>query len=103
MNRRRFLGLLGAGAVGAALAPSELLDPDRAAWKPGAKRIFLPSEQGIARPTDAQVRALSADTGISIRFIREYDIERAGQFVNRFDVFIGMKVLRPELAVRISA
>ncbi|MCR4375867.1 MAG: hypothetical protein NUW22_13555 [Acidobacteria bacterium] len=36
MDRRRFLHLFGAAAAGLAL------DPERALWVPGAKRIFLP-------------------------------------------------------------
>lgn len=37
MNRRGFLGLVGAGAAGFVLDPEQLL------WRPGAKTIFLPS------------------------------------------------------------
>lgn len=41
MDRRRFLALLSAGVAGA------VLDPERALWVPGAKRIFLPAVQSV--------------------------------------------------------
>lgn len=38
--------------------------------------------------------------GISLRFLRGYDIENA-RYISRFDVLYGFKTLRPELACRI--
>jgi hypothetical protein len=39
MNRRAFLGALGAAIAGATL------DPERLLWVPGRKRIFIPAPQ----------------------------------------------------------
>jgi len=43
MNRRNFLARLLAGVSGAAVAAT--FDVDRLLWVPGAKKIFLPSEE----------------------------------------------------------
>lgn len=46
-------------------------------------------------------RAASSKTGISVRFIRGYDINN-DKFVSRLDVLCGWAVLRPEWACRIQ-
>lgn len=75
MDRRHLLRLLASGLLGSTL------DVDRLLWVPGAKRIFL-------SPTVLYDREL----GITIRFIREYDINdvRRPQFhMNRpYDVAV---------------
>ena len=45
--------------------------------------------------------AVPAETGISIRFIRSYDIA-ASSMVNRLDVLYGVAALTPEFALRVS-
>jgi hypothetical protein len=86
MNRRQFLALVGLAA------PALALDPERLLWVPGAKRIFLPP-----------ATVFDPMTGISIRFIREYQTDR---LANRFDVLYGWGTvapsrLSPEQIVRI--
>jgi hypothetical protein len=64
MNRRSFLSLLGSGALGAA---AHTLDLDKLLWVPGQKTIFLPPLPAVA--SDSKI-------GISIRFVKEWDIVR---------------------------
>ena len=40
------------------------------------------------------------DTGISVRFTRQWDI-KTSQHVNRFDVLWGFKEVYPEIAARV--
>ena len=74
MDRRSFLSLFGAAAIGATLDPEKLL------WIPGQKTIFLPS-------------------ATSFDMIRDYDIS-TDQFPCRSDVLYGFATLRPEWAIR---
>ncbi len=55
MNRRQLLKLLASGVVGLS---SNVLDVDRLLWVPGAKTIFLPTDEAwLYKPTDAQILA----------------------------------------------
>lgn len=55
MNRRQLLKLLASGVVG---LTSGALDVDRLLWVPGAKKIFLPTnEDWLYKPTDSQILA----------------------------------------------
>lgn len=91
MTRRNFLRAVGVAA--AAL----VADPELALWKPGAKTIVLPPATGWKLPavSDKQI-------GISLRYIREYDIA-ADRFSVKLDVLYGMAVLRPDLAMKLIA
>lgn len=64
MNRRRFFAWLTGTAAGVALAPT--LDVDKLLWEPGAKTILL--------PTPTTIRMVSNPRGISIRFLKQWDI-----------------------------
>lgn len=66
MNRRAFLQALGFGTVAAAAAATSVFDLEKLLWVPGEKTIVIPA-----------VRAFDATTGISIRFIRHFDIQTA--------------------------
>lgn len=99
MNRRAFLGLLGAAAVGLAI------DPEQLAWKPQQRTFILPPADGWKQIREAQreynrLRSMEMDR-ISMRFVHEYDPGKNG-FPARFDVLYGYAVVRPELAVRIQ-
>lgn len=93
MNRRRFLQLGAAAAIGLAVPP------------------FVACEREPQHATELQALAPSAsrfrdlpvnDDGISLRLVRLYDVQ-SEQFVCRMDVLYGMATLRPELACRVSA
>lgn len=117
MNRRTFLGLLGASAA------AMVLDPELALWKPGATTHILPPPNGwnlsgynplpIPVPLkfhkdafslamdpftwpDDVIRAAVKDLADKI------DREALRIYTARFDVLYGMQMLRPELAVRID-
>ena len=74
MDRRSFLSLFGAAAIGATLDPEKLL------WIPGQKTIFLPSATSFA-------------------MIRDYDI-KTDQFRHRLKVLHGFTTLRPEFRIQ---
>lgn len=93
MKRRDFLARLLAGATGAALAAT--VDLDKLLWVPGARTIFLPSVQ----PALLGVDWAQGQDGISIRFVRQFDV--ASELVERLDVLYGMGTIRPELGCRI--
>jgi hypothetical protein len=63
MQRRRFLQLLGLAGAAAVVGPGLVLDPERALWVPGAKRIF---DLGAA---DAPFIDVSAFTGRRNSFV----------------------------------
>jgi P22 coat protein - gene protein 5 len=58
--------------------------------------VDLPLPKGM----DMAARASSAKAGLSIRFVRGYDITN-DKFISRLDVLYGWKCIRPELACRI--
>lgn len=60
--------------------------------------VDLPLPKGM----DMASRAASKKAGLSIRFIRGYDIN-SDKFISRLDVLYGWKAIRPELACRIQA
>ncbi len=74
MNRRGFLGFLGAAIAGATL------DKDRFLWEPGKKLISIPTPP----------------VGISIRYLRGYDV-REGRMIERLDVLYGFGAKLPIL------
>lgn len=94
MNRRNFLARLLAGATGAALAAT--VDLDKLLWVPGAKTIFLPSVQ----PALLGVDWAQDPDGISIRFVRQFDI-KTDRPIERLDVIYGIGTIRPDLQARI--
>jgi hypothetical protein len=55
----------------------------------------------IPKGVDMAGRANSKKRNVSIRFVRFWD-GRSDQLVTRLDVLFGIKVLRPEMAVRVS-
>jgi hypothetical protein len=59
MNRRGFLG-----SIGAALSVA-VLDPERALWVPGRKMISVPKPCGYAAFMNAQLRAMATDSRIT--------------------------------------
>lgn len=93
-DRRLFLRTLAAAAVGAAL------DPERLLWVPGQKTIFLPSVpavQPLVFHPDAFEMVMDLETGLAIRFVRQYDATL--DLWPRFDVVYGC--VYPTLAARI--
>lgn len=56
----------------------------------------------VPRGTDMAARVSDKQLGISLRMIRDYDIN-TDKFPCRLDVLYGWKTLRPELAVRIQS
>jgi hypothetical protein len=58
--------------------------------------VDLPMPKGM----DMAARASSKKAGLSIRFVRGYDIS-TDKFISRIDVLYGWKAIRPELACRI--
>lgn len=93
MNRRGFLKAAIAAAAGLAVSSVVPVDLDKLLWKPGQKTHFTPPPGGWKNP----------DVGISIRMIRQFQIEKNKFESMRLDVLYGYAVLRPELACRISA
>lgn len=77
INRRRFLATLGAG-LAAAVAP----------WRP--IRPAAPAVSTLFNSSADVARAYSE--GISIRFVRGFDIQ-AAQSVHRFDALVGAPAL----------
>lgn len=59
--------------------------------------VDLPLPKGM----DMAARAASSKAGLSIRFVRGYDITN-DKFISRLDVLYGWKAIRPELACRIQ-
>lgn len=59
--------------------------------------VDMPLPKGM----DMAARAASKKAGLSIRFIRGYDIIN-DKFVSRLDILYGWKAIRPELACRIQ-
>jgi hypothetical protein len=94
VNRRGFLAALGTLAAGTV---AHELDLDKLLWRPGAKKIFLPSTTVMRSPG-----FVGPDLGISIRFVRQFDIT-ADMMPTRMDVFYGIATLRPDYAVRIHS
>lgn len=88
MHRRDFLARLLAGATGAALAAT--FDLEKLLWVPGAKTILLPAQKVVT----------AESLGISIRMVRQFDIQRA-QEITRLDVLYGAAVVTPELTARV--
>ena len=76
IDRRLFLRWLYGTAAGVAAAP--YLDVDRLLWLPGEKTIFL--------PTLPELVMCAPRLGISIRYIRQYDIQ-ADLYPRKLDVF----------------
>jgi hypothetical protein len=60
--------------------------------------VDLPLPKGM----DMAARASSKQVGLSIRFVRGYDITN-DKFISRLDVLYGWKCVRPELACRVQA
>lgn len=58
--------------------------------------VDLPLPKGM----DMAARAASSKAGLSVRFVRGYDITN-DKFISRIDVLYGWKCIRPELACRI--
>lgn len=56
----------------------------------------------LPKGMDMAGRAMSKKTGLSVRFIRGYDVTN-DVFVSRLDVLFGVALLRPEHAVRIHS
>ena len=82
MNRRAFL---------ASLLATAALDPEKLLWVPGARTIFVPPAPRVYT---------SSEIGVSIRFLRSYDIRLATEFANMIDVLY-MPVFNNELAERV--
>lgn len=99
MNRRGFLKLLTAGAAGLLVGE----DLERALWTPGATTHVLPPASGWRPGPPFNLFNPPVDVeGISMRLIRTYDV-RTDQLVARMDILCGFAMVRPELALRISA
>src|SRR5436309_10161427 len=63
MNRRGFLGMLGAAIAGAAY------DPELALWVPGKKKIFIPPATGwLKAPSELHVGDILTFAGDSSRW-----------------------------------
>jgi hypothetical protein len=86
MNRRSFFSSL------AGFAAALQLDPEKALWHAGQKKIFIPQtihlKPGLAFNHDA-----FALPGISMRFVREFDVKNA-RFISRMDALYGFGVVR---------
>jgi len=87
MNRRSFLSVFGAAAIGATFDLEQLL------WVPGKKTIFLPSATSFA--LDLQFSLLPSATSFAqdLRF----------PFPCRWDVFLRHYMPQPEVAFRIQS
>ena len=70
------------------------------AWHKSAIALAFASLD-IPRGTDKGSTKTDNQLGLSIRFIRDYDIDN-DLWKCRFDVFYGVKMLRPEWAVRVQ-
>jgi hypothetical protein len=62
---------------------------------------LVTAELPLPNGMDMASRASSKDVGLSIRFIRGYDIS-TDQFISRLDVLYGWKAIRPEFACRVQ-
>lgn len=56
----------------------------------------------LPKNMDMAARAASKKAGLSIRFVRGYDIN-SDKFISRIDILYGFKAIRPELACRIQS
>jgi hypothetical protein len=67
--------------------------------------VFAPESYGVAFadleiPNNMDMAQTVSSDGISVRFLRGYDIVN-GRFLSRMDVFFGVAALRPEWACRV--
>lgn len=100
VTRRGFLGRL-AGVVAAAIAGGRVAGPFQPTTLP---TVLTPLRSSTLVAHDYQealnVLQSKALDGISMRFVREYNIQ-TDQYVQRYDVLYGVATLRPDLACRV--
>ena len=103
LSRRGFLSLLGAGAAGL------VLDPERLLWKPGAKRIFLPTPARViaAYPfTKGDVFTIAGRYAINPLTLEPVQTRAGEKFLQQFvateDVRRGQEVLARAVSPRIA-
>ncbi|MEK9722460.1 MAG: P22 phage major capsid protein family protein [Rhodospirillaceae bacterium] len=82
------------------LGAANTLTAQNMAWHKSAIALAF-SELQKPQGVDMASVKTDADSGVSLRFVRYYDGDN-DRFKCRFDVLFGMKVVRPEWAVRIE-
>ena len=94
-------GLPADNAVISVLGAASTVSPTGLAYHKDAFALVtvdLPLPNGM----DMASRASSSKAGISLRFVRGYDITN-DKFISRFDILYGWKTVRPELACRVQS
>ena len=81
MNRRGFLGVLGAGLAG------YVLDPERAIWLPGAKTYFLPTPRPQQIFRAGQLLAFDAQGRICVAHAQR-EVVGVVHAVDRYGVWV---------------
>lgn len=65
------------------------------------KDAFVFATADLVMPNGVDMKARAVMDGISVRFVRQYEIG-TDRLISRWDVLCGLAVVRPELAVRIT-
>lgn len=89
------------GAAITVLGAANTVSPQGVAYHRDAFTL-VSADLPVPRGVDMAGRLADKQLGISIRFIRQYDVN-SDQFISRLDVLYGWAVLRMELASRIAA
>jgi hypothetical protein len=89
------------GAVLTFMGAASTVSPQALAFHRDAF-TFATADLPLPSGVDIASRAADTDTGLSIRLVRQYDINQ-DKFPCRLDILYGWATLRPELACRIAA